>query len=520
MEDRSIYTNSQPKDISEGLQNFIGSMVEEIVLEGKPFDTQKKYLKKFSEKDGLDYERLEADINTFVEILNRIKTSHDDFMVKLAEEKSKDCYLSPSVVSNILNNLSDSDSTGNVSTTNVNGEYAIVDNKRQLHRIIREGKFGFVDESGNIIIPCEWAYAEPYRDGLAVIGKNQKYGVIDTGGNIITPCKWSYAFVSEGMICVGNDDALYGFLDREGKEVVPCQYNGYAFKFGFVNGLSICRNSKGKYGFINKRGNIVIPFQWDDAGTFTKAGYAMVQRDTDKIQYGIIDKQGNLVTPCQWKFVSARVGHNVLAVENQVGQWGLLDLRGNQIVQCQWGFIYHQQENISLVRSKDYIFGYMDGNGEMVIPFRQWKEAESFSDGMAIVKSMEGKYGAIDKSGKLRIPNKYTILKDFGEGLAFEKHKERHFFKEIALSQFIDKSGQSVISGKWIDARSFSEGLVAVKDEKGLWGYIDKNGRIVIPFMWAEAFDFDNGIAYVKDFKENKFFIDKDGNLAPYQYNY
>ena len=72
MEDESIFTKSKPKEISEGLQNFIDSMVEEIVLEGKPFDTQKKYLKKFSDKEGLDYDELEADIVTFIEILDSL----------------------------------------------------------------------------------------------------------------------------------------------------------------------------------------------------------------------------------------------------------------------------------------------------------------------------------------------------------------------------------------------------------------------------------------------------------------
>lgn len=70
MEDKSLYNGQQPKEISEGLQNYINSMVEEIVLEGKPFDAQKKYLKKFSENEVIDYNKLEADIVTFIEILN------------------------------------------------------------------------------------------------------------------------------------------------------------------------------------------------------------------------------------------------------------------------------------------------------------------------------------------------------------------------------------------------------------------------------------------------------------------
>ena len=87
MEDQSIFTKNQPKEVSAGLQNFIDSMVEEIVLEGKPFDTQKKYLKKFSEKEGVDYDKLEADITTFIEILDSFKTAFSKLQVKLAEEK-------------------------------------------------------------------------------------------------------------------------------------------------------------------------------------------------------------------------------------------------------------------------------------------------------------------------------------------------------------------------------------------------------------------------------------------------
>ena len=44
MEDKSLFNSKQSQGISDSLQSFIDSMVEEIVLEGKPFDTQKKYL--------------------------------------------------------------------------------------------------------------------------------------------------------------------------------------------------------------------------------------------------------------------------------------------------------------------------------------------------------------------------------------------------------------------------------------------------------------------------------------------
>ncbi len=109
MEDQSIYTNSRPQGgISENLQRFIDAMVEEIALEGKPFDTQKKYLKKYSENEGLDYDKLEADIITFIEILDSLKTAFSKLQVKLAEEKGRECYISEEMVKKLVNNSSPS----------------------------------------------------------------------------------------------------------------------------------------------------------------------------------------------------------------------------------------------------------------------------------------------------------------------------------------------------------------------------------------------------------------------------
>ena len=107
MEDQSLFTNSQSKEISEGLQNFIDSMVEEIVLEGRPFDKQKRYLKKFSENEGVDYDKLEADINTFLEILQSLKFAFDKLQVKLAEDKGRECHISENTIKKLVKYSSD-----------------------------------------------------------------------------------------------------------------------------------------------------------------------------------------------------------------------------------------------------------------------------------------------------------------------------------------------------------------------------------------------------------------------------
>lgn len=98
----SASTSNDTKNISGLLQNFIDSMMEEIVLKGKNFDSQKKYLNKYCEKECLDYTKLEADIITFLEIIERLKTSGSLLMKKLAEEKGRACHISENILKEII----------------------------------------------------------------------------------------------------------------------------------------------------------------------------------------------------------------------------------------------------------------------------------------------------------------------------------------------------------------------------------------------------------------------------------
>lgn len=52
------------------------------------------------------------------------------------------------------------------------------------------GKYGYLDQQGNIIIPCQWSWAEPFENGVAVVSYETAYGYanvwIDKTGRIIS----------------------------------------------------------------------------------------------------------------------------------------------------------------------------------------------------------------------------------------------------------------------------------------------------------------------------------------------
>ena len=62
---------------------------------------------------------------------------------------------------------------------------------------------------------------------------------------------------------------------------------------------------------------------------------------------------------------------------------------------------------------------------------------------------------------------------------------------------FIDRSGKVVIPFKYDWALWFSEGLCAVQ-ETNKYGFIDKTGKLVIPFIYDRTNLFNEGLAVVK----------------------
>jgi hypothetical protein len=82
---------------------------------------------------------------------------------------------------------------------------------------------------------------------------------------------------------------------------------------------------------------------------------------------------------------------------------------------------------------------------------------------------------------------------------------------------FIDKMGKVVITPKFFGAFYFKDGMSCVKlDEKSKWGFIDKTGKIVIDYQFEFPVEFENGLAYIKkgSMKSGQTgYIDKKGNF-------
>ena len=102
MHNESSFSNKNPK-ISEGLQNFINDIVEEVVLKGASFEKSKKWLKKYSENEGLNFAELEKNIEDFFELYDDASKTRSTALMRLLKAQAELCFITVEVFEKVLN---------------------------------------------------------------------------------------------------------------------------------------------------------------------------------------------------------------------------------------------------------------------------------------------------------------------------------------------------------------------------------------------------------------------------------
>ncbi len=116
----------------------------------------------------------------------------------------------------------------------------------------------------------------------------------------------------------------------------------------------------------------------------------------------------------------------------------------------------------------------------------------------------QGKWGFIDRTGKVIVSPQFKNAWDFSEGRAGVLVGDRF--------GFIDQTGKVVIQPQFDKVAEFSAGLAAVWIA-GKWGFVDLGGKMVISPRFTSAGNFYEDRAWVK--VDDKYgYLDKQGNLA------
>jgi hypothetical protein len=123
-----------------------------------------------------------------------------------------------------------------------------------LFHIIRNGKYGYIDSKGKIVIQPQFDEADEFSEGLAPIRIGDKWGYIDpTGRIVIKPQYGRVGEFSEGLAGVSVAGGKEGYMDRAQRIVIQPQFDK---TWPFVGGLARVKIGD-KMGYIDKKGNYV-----------------------------------------------------------------------------------------------------------------------------------------------------------------------------------------------------------------------------------------------------------------------
>ena len=334
---------------------------------------------------------------------------------------------------------------------------------RDLYPIRLNGKAGYIDREGQIVIKPRFMRAWEFSEGLAPVQINDEpeFGYINKQGHfVIGPWRGTAAVFSEGLGLISRSREGQGFINFAGETIIKPQFS---FAQSFSDGMAqvvldqcVPKVDCGLIGYIDKSGNLVVRPQFRAANDFHE-GRAAVRRGSD--EWTFIDKTGQEITKQRFKS----------------------DLKNSLVVTTDFS------EGLAGVKVGDK-WGFIDTKGKMVI-LPQFDEALKFSEGLAAV-FIECRWGYIDKTGALVIKPRFKFASEFSEGLAaVDPYPSNEGPCPPAKSHdklaYINRAGEVVINAQFDLAFKFKNGVARVvvvnpKDENDLkQGYINKTGRYI-----------------------------------------
>lgn len=258
------------------------------------------------------------------------------------------------------------------------------------------------------------------------------------------------------------------------------------------------------WGYVDLEGHYVVNPQFSSCFPYTD-GCAVVFKGN---KCGYIDKEGIYVI--QPDFIDG-------LPFSEGGAWTikpggaptLIDKKGKELlvmknVERAWAFT----EGLALVRMADDKYGYINHDGKMVVsPI--FDNANPFSEGLAKVKQ-GNKFGFIDKAGKWVICD--SILKPetpFINGMAVVSNSD-------GLMGAIDKSGKIIINPQF--EKLIPDGDWFIIENSNEFGWCDKSGKIIINPQFADVIPLcgfgDSDLAPVKVQDGEWGYIDRKGKIV------
>ncbi|MBQ2937416.1 MAG: WG repeat-containing protein [Clostridia bacterium] len=337
--------------------------------------------------------------------------------------------------------------------------------EQNVLKVQKDGKYGLINLTGKQVVSIE------YDEITAISGiensfkvkKDGKYGIVDSEGKIVIQPQYADIDVlgkdNKSGFIVKNDTGKYGIADYSNNPILEAKYDSVEKVYG--NDLYLVTVS-GKQKLVKKDGTDVLTSGFDtikqilssqeNAVIFSKSG-----------KYGIMNLSGETLIDAQYDSLEETKLGTFIA--KKADKYGIINISKEEKIPFEYNsIVYNEKADIYVVEDANLNSNILNSNLETKV------------SGMLLELNTDK--GFI----KLRVDDNYKYY-----NFKFEEKQEVEIFpnRTLFLSKkdgkygYVDKSGKVVVDYIYDDAIEQNDyGFSAVKKD-GKWGSIDSNGAIV-----------------------------------------
>ena len=161
----------------------------------------------------------------------------------------------------------------------VKNEWYVIDSQGER---IGDGVFG----------PYKKTVPAVFKDGRAVVVKDEKYGIIDIDGNyIVNPRYEQISEITEGG-AIFKENGLYGYMNSDGSVIIAARYESLS---NFKKGLAVFSDDH-KYGVVDRAATVVVKPEYENISILDNG---LVKISVSETEYYYVDKYGRTVYESQ-----------------------------------------------------------------------------------------------------------------------------------------------------------------------------------------------------------------------------
>jgi hypothetical protein len=245
-----------------------------------------------------------------------------------------------------------------------------------------------INLKGQLMGSDNWQTIHPFREGLARVQDGGLTGYIDTSGQLVIPLTFSKAGDFHEGLAVAWRDKRCGYIDRSGAFAIAPEFNRCG---DFQDSIALVGKTGRPTGLIDHQGREAI--QTGELKILAHSEGRTLVEDNNRRQYFINENKSTL----GGKYRTATAfSHGVAAVKKRGSQWALINRQGVLISAAKFDKVYGFEDGYAKVRVKG-VEGLVNERGEYILD-PAYDSISSAGKGMFRVER-GNKIGYVDFSG-------------------------------------------------------------------------------------------------------------------------